>query len=82
MLSPPPSSTRGDNGHRQFNYAGILGDVATGAVSNLYYPASDRNGASLTIVNGLINAAGDGVGNIIQEFVVRHFTPHLPPPKF
>lgn len=74
--------TRGDNGRRQPNYAGVLGDVATGAISNLYYPASDRDGASLTIINGLINAAGDGVGNIIQEFVVRHFTPNLPPPKF
>ena len=73
--------TRGDNGRRQPNYSGIFGDVAAGAVSNLYYPASDRNGASLTIINGLINAAGDGVGNVLQEFFVRRFTPHLPPPR-
>ena len=72
---------RGDNGKWQPNYSGVLGDIATGAVSNLYYPASDRNGASLTIANGLLNAAGDGVGNLIQELVVRHFTPNLPPPR-
>jgi hypothetical protein len=39
---------KGDNGHWQVNYSGILGGAAAGGISNLYYPASDRNGISLT----------------------------------
>jgi hypothetical protein len=68
---------RGDNGRWQPNYSGILGDLAAGAASNLYYPANDRTGASLTIENGLVSAAFDGVGNLLQEFVYHHFTPSL-----
>jgi hypothetical protein len=68
---------RGDNGHWQPNYSGVLGDLAAGAASNLYYPAYDRTGASLTIENGLVSAALDGVGNLLQEFVYHHFTPAL-----
>ena len=36
---------KGDNGHWQFDYSGILGALAAGGISNLYYPASSRNGA-------------------------------------
>ena len=68
---------RGDNGKWQPAYAGILGDFGSGAISNLYYPASNRNGAGLTIANGLLDVASDGLGNLLQEFVVRRFTPHL-----
>ena len=39
---------RGDNGHRQFNYSGILGGLAAGGISNLYYPAGDRSGVGVT----------------------------------
>src|SRR4029077_10209307 len=39
---------KGDNGHWQANYSGILGSLAAGGISNLYYPAKDRNGAGLT----------------------------------
>ena len=68
---------KGDNGHWQPNYSGVLGDLAGGAASNLYYPANDRTGASLTIENGLLSAAFDGVGNLLQEFVFHRFTPGL-----
>jgi len=71
---------RGDNGHWQANYSGILGDMAAGAASNLYYPANDRTGVSLTIENGLVSAAFDGVGNLLQEFVFHHFTTGKPKP--
>jgi len=71
---------RGDNGHWQANYSGILGDMAAGAASNLYYPANDRTGASLTIENGLLSAAFDGAGNFLQEFVFHHFTTGKPKP--
>ncbi len=69
---------RGDNGKWQVNYSGIGGDIATGALSNTYYPASEHNGVTLTIENGLLSAASDGVGNVVQEFVFRHLTPHPP----
>ncbi|MGA8938013.1 MAG: carboxypeptidase regulatory-like domain-containing protein, partial [Acidobacteriaceae bacterium] len=62
---------RGDNGKWQPAYAGVLGDFGSGAISNLYYPASNRNGAELTIVNGLLAVAGDAAGNLLQEFVLR-----------
>ena len=66
---------RGDNGRRQPAWASVLGDLSAGAISNAYYPASDRNGARLTIENGLLGVAGDALGNIFQEFVLRKLTP-------
>jgi hypothetical protein len=69
---------KGDNGRWQVNYSGIIGGLAAGGISNLYYPDSDRNGASLTFENALIGTAGSAVGNLFQEFVVRKLTPKLP----
>ena len=69
---------RGDNGRRQLNYSSILGDLGSAGISNLYYPASDRNGIGLTLRNFAIGKATDAGQNILQEFVVRHFTPKLP----
>jgi len=71
---------RGDNGHWQANYSGVLGDLAAGAASNLYYPRNDRTGVSLTIENGFLSAAFDGAGNLLQEFVFHHFTTGKPKP--
>jgi len=70
---------KGDNGHWQANYSSILGGLASGGISNLYYPASDRNGVGLTFENALIGIGEDAVANIFQEFIVRRFTPNLPP---
>ena len=75
--------TRGDNGHDQPNLSGILGDLSAGAISNLYYPAENRNGARLTFINGLLAIGGDAMNGLAQEFLLRHFTPtakHPPPP--
>ncbi len=66
---------RGDNGKRQFAIAGILGDFSAGAISNAYYPSTDRSGTGVTLENGLIGIGGDAVGNVFQEFIVRKFTP-------
>ena len=44
---------KGDNGRWQANYSSILGSLAAGGISNLYYPAQDRNGAGLTFENAL-----------------------------
>jgi hypothetical protein len=69
---------KGDNGHWQFAYAGILGGIAAGGISNLYYPAGDRSGVEVTFANALIGTAAGAAQNLIQEFVIRHLTPRLP----
>jgi hypothetical protein len=69
---------KGDNGRWQVNYSGILGGAAAGGVSNLYYPASDRNGIGLTLENTALGIAGTAVQNLFQEFLVRKLTPNLP----
>lgn len=69
---------KGDNGRREVNYSGIVGGLAAGGISNLYYPASDREGLELTFENALLGTAGSAVQNLFQEFVVRKLTPHVP----
>jgi hypothetical protein len=69
---------KGDNGHWQPNYSGILGGVASGGISNLYYPRSDRSGIEVTFVNAGIGTAQGAVQNLLQEFLVRRLTPRLP----
>jgi carboxypeptidase family protein len=68
---------KGDNGHWQFNYSGILGGLASGGISNLYYPAKDR-GAGLVFENEGIGIGGTAVTNLIQEFLIPKLTPNLP----
>jgi hypothetical protein len=67
---------KGDNGHWQPDYSGILGSLAAGGISNLYYPASSRDGAWLTFENTFIGIGGSAVANLFQEFLVRKLTPH------
>jgi hypothetical protein len=69
---------KGDNGRWQPNYSNILGNLAAGGISNLYYPAEDRNGAGLTFENAAIGIGATAIANLFQEFVVRKFTPKLP----
>lgn len=66
---------KGDNGHWQANYSGILGSLAAGGISNLYYPAKNRDGAELTFENTLIGIGATAAANLLQEFVVRRLTP-------
>ena len=66
--------TRGDNGRNQPNFAGVLGDLSAGAISNLYYPASDRQGGSVFIENSILAIAGDAMNDFVQEFFFNHFT--------
>jgi hypothetical protein len=72
---------KGDNGHWQANYSGILGGLAAAGISNLYYPDNDRNGARLTFENALIGTGEGAAVNVIQEFILRRLTPHAPPPE-
>ena len=66
---------KGDNGRWQANYSAILGGLAAGGISNLYYPASDRNGAKLTFENALIGLGANAAANVLQEFVIKKLTP-------
>jgi hypothetical protein len=66
---------KGDNKRWQANYSGILGGLAAGGISNLYYPSQDRNGVGLTFENTLIGIGESAAANIFQEFVVRRLTP-------
>ena len=68
---------KGDNGHWQFNYSGILGGLASGGISNAYYPQKDR-GAGLVFENEGIGIGGAAVSNLIQEFLIPKLTPNLP----
>ena len=69
---------RGDNGRLQPNYSGLLGGIAAGGISDLYYPASSRNGVQVTFANALIGTAEGAMQNLAQEFIVRRLTPRLP----
>jgi hypothetical protein len=68
---------KGDNRKWQANYSGILGSLATGGISNLYYPPKDR-GAGLVFQNTAIGIGAVAAANLFQEFLVKKFTPNLP----
>lgn len=68
---------RDDDGRWRPNYSNVLGNFSAGAISNLYYPSSDR-GASLVFLNGLADTGGDAAANLVREFVLKRFTSHVP----
>jgi hypothetical protein len=68
---------RGDDGRSKPNYSLVLGNFSAAAISNLYYPASDR-GASLVVLNGLAGMGAGAVSNLIREFVLKGITSHVP----
>lgn len=69
---------KGDNGRWQPNYSNVMGSLAAGGISNIYYPAQDRDGAELTFENAGIGIGASAVSNILQEFFIRKFTPKIP----
>lgn len=69
-----PFVCKGDNGKWQPNYSSMGGDLISSALSNLYYPQSDR-GASLVFQGFLISTAEREVSTVVQEFVLRKLTP-------
>ncbi len=68
-----PFVTRGDDGRREINYSDIIGDLASGAIANAYYPSRDR-GAGLVARSALIGAGGRMAFGIVQEFVLHKWT--------
>jgi hypothetical protein len=69
---------KGDNGNWQPNYSSILGNLAAGAISNLYYPTKDRDGVGLTFEGGAIGIGATAGANLIQEFLIKKLTPKVP----
>jgi hypothetical protein len=65
--------TRSDSGRRRPNYSHILGGFTAAAISDLYYPESDR-GASLVLLNGLADIGADAAANLVREFVLKGIT--------
>ena len=68
-----PLIGRGDNGKLQPNYSSIGGDLGSSALSNLYYPASDR-GAGLVFQNFFISTGERMLSSLVQEFVLGRIT--------
>jgi hypothetical protein len=54
-------------------YSRIGGDLASGALSNLYYLSSNR-GASLVFTGALITTAGRIANALAQEFILHKIT--------
>ena len=65
---------KGDNGHWQYNYSGLLGGLAAGGISNLYSPSAGRNGFGLTFENTAIGIGSSAISNLLQEFLIRKIT--------
>jgi Carboxypeptidase regulatory-like domain len=69
-----PFICRGDNGRLQPNYSSLGGYLAAGAISNAYYPASNR-GPGLVFSTAFIDIAANMANGVLQEFILRRFTP-------
>ena len=68
-----PFTCKGDNGRLQPNYSSVGGDLASAALSNAYYPASNR-GVKQTFENFTISTGERMLGGVIQEFVLPKLT--------
>jgi hypothetical protein len=68
-----PFICRGDNGRPQPNYSSLGGDLASSAISNAYYPQSNR-GAGLVFGNFAIGTVERMASGFAQEFILRKFT--------
>ncbi len=71
-----PFICKGDNGRWEPNYSSVGGDLASSAISNVYYPDTNR-GARLVFENALTNTGGRMVNSLIQEFILRRLTPNV-----
>jgi hypothetical protein len=69
-----PFVCRSDNGKPQVNFSSLGGDLASSALSNTYYPDSNR-GPGLVFGNFAIGTAERMLSGVIQEFVLRKLTP-------
>lgn len=63
----------GDNGKRQPNFSSIGGDLSSSALSNLYYPPSNR-GTGLIFQNFFLTTGERVLSSMLQEFVIGRLT--------
>ena len=63
----------GDNGKRQPNYSSIGGDLSSSAISNLYYPPTNR-GTGLIFQNFFLTTGERVLSTVVQEFVLGKVT--------
>ncbi|WP_255462504.1 carboxypeptidase-like regulatory domain-containing protein [Granulicella sp. WH15] len=68
-----PFIARGDNGRPQFNFSSVGGDLASGALNNLYYPTVDR-GPGIVFTGALLTTGGRIVNALAQEFIFSKVT--------
>lgn len=68
-----PFICRGDNGRWQPNYSSLGGDLASSAISNVYYPESNR-GVGLVFGSFAIGTAERMASGFAQEFILRRLT--------
>lgn len=68
---------RSDTGRTVPNYSYLLGDMCSGALSNLYYPEKNR-GANLVFTNAAIGIAGRMGSTLIREFFFKRLTTNVP----
>lgn len=71
-----PFVCKGDNGNLQPNYSSLGGDLASSAISDLYYPKSNR-GTGLVFGNFAISTAERIASSLAQEFLLGRWT-HRP----
>ena len=68
-----PFLCKSDDGRWQPNYSSMGGTLASAAISNAYYPQSNR-GVGLFFGNVAITTAGRMASGVLNEFVLRKFT--------
>jgi hypothetical protein len=68
---------RSDRGTTMPNYAHVFGNIGAAALSNVYYPHSER-GASLMVSNLAISLASRAAKAVTQEFLSKRLTTHVP----
>jgi hypothetical protein len=69
--------TRSDSGRTVPNSSYFLGDICSGALSNLYYPKANR-GANLVFANAAVGLAGRVGMNLFREFLSKRLTTNVP----
>ncbi|HTZ60875.1 MAG TPA: carboxypeptidase-like regulatory domain-containing protein [Acidobacteriaceae bacterium] len=68
-----PFICRGDNGRLEFNFSSVGGDLISGALTNVYFPPSNR-GPGLVFYSALINTGGRVANALVQEFFLAKYT--------
>ena len=68
---------RSDSGKAMPNYSYLLGTMASGALSNAYYPHADR-GVGLVFTTAAIGIGGRAAQAVLEEFVSKRITKNAP----